>query len=142
MIAGRFDDHGWPILRARLLIPRLGINGHVNFLVDTGTSGTCLHPHAGRRVQIPFDELRTPMDRVGIGGSLPYYHEPASVLLHDGEREHAFDITLSIASPQLPTPSNPRPVVNRLPSLLGRDVLNRLRMDYDYPAGRLHLFTR
>ena len=140
VIAGRFNDRGWPILRVRLLIPRLDIDGHVNFLVDTGASGTCLHPNAGRRAQIPFDELRTPMDRVGIGGSVSYYHEPASVLLHDGEREHAFDITLSIARPQPPTPANPRPVVNLMPSLLGRDVLNRLRIDYDHPAGLLRFF--
>ena len=140
MIAGQFDAWGRPILRARLLIPRLGVSGHVNFLVDTGASNTSLHPSAGRRVQIPFDELRDQSDRIGIGGSLSYCHESASVLLRDGERDHIFDITLSIARPQTPTSSNPRPVVNLLPSLLGRDVLNRLRIDYDYPAGRLRFF--
>ena len=58
MIAGRFDDWGQPILRARLLIPRFDIRGQVNFLVVTGARQTCLHPHAGRHIQIPFDELR------------------------------------------------------------------------------------
>ena len=140
MIIGRFDDWGRPILRARLLIPRLGISGSVNFLVDTGAINTCLHPHAGQRIQIPFDELRAPRSAIGIGGSQQYYQEPALVALTDSDGERRFRITLSIARPQLPTASNPRPVVNLLPSLLGRDVLNRLRIDYDHPGGRLRFF--
>ena len=140
MIVGRFDDWGRPIMRARLIIPRLGISGLVNFLVDTGASTTSLHPHAGRRLRIPFDELRDPHSAIGIGGSQPYYREPALVILTDSGGECKFLITLSIARPQLPTPSNPRPVVNLLPSLLGRDVLNRLRIDYDHPGRRLWFF--
>ena len=38
------------------------------------------------------------------------------------------------------TLSEPRSVVSRLPSLPGRDVLNRVRMDYDFPAKRLRFF--
>ena len=77
-----------------------------------------------------------------MGGSYPYYREYAFVVFSesDSNRVRAFDIILAVARPEIPTPSNPRPVVNRLPSLLGRDVLNRLRMDYDFPAGRLQLF--
>ena len=140
MIVGEFDDWGQPILRARLLIPRLRISGPVNFLIDTGASKTCLHPYAGRRIQIPFDELLDPQDAVGIGGTGSYYSEAAAVLLYDGELSHRFDVSLLIAKPEPPTRSNPNPVVNGLPSLLGRDVLNRLRIDYDYPAGCLHFF--
>ena len=140
MIAGRFDDWGRPILRARLLIPRFDIRGQVNFLVDTGAHQTCLHPHAGRHIQIPFDELRAPHSAIGIGGSQPYYQEPAAVILTDSDGECRFHITLSIARPQLPNSSDPDPIINRIPSLLGRDVLNRLRIDYDYPAARLRFF--
>ena len=140
MIVGRFDDWGRPIMRARLIIPRLGITGWVNFLVDTGAINTCLHPYAGRRLRIPFDELRAPHSAIGIGGSQAYYQEPALVMLTDSDGEHRFRITLSIAKPQPLTPSNPRPIINRIPSLLGRDVLNRLRIDYDHPGGRLRFF--
>ena len=142
MIVGRFDARGRPILRARLRVPRFNVDDEVNFLVDTGAVNTCLHPFDAEFIGFPFAELRDPFDMAGVGGSQSYYREPAQVILNDSDGDRTFDITLSVASPQLPTPSNPRPVVNRLPSLLGRDVLNRLRMDYDYPAGRLHLFTR
>lgn len=141
MIAGRFGTHGEPFSRARLVIPRLGIDQEIDFLVDTGADDTCLHPADGIRIQFPFQELDMPSLSAGVGGSYPYYREIAFIVLADSDGNHAFDITLAIARPQLPTPSNPRPVVNRLPSLLGRDVLNRLRMDYDHPAGRLQLFA-
>lgn len=140
MIAGRFDAYGEPFFRARLVIPRLGIDREIDFLVDTGADCTCLHPADGIRIQLPFGELGTRSLFAGVGGSYPYYQEIAFIVFAGGERNYAFDITLSIARPQPPTPSNPRPVVNLLPSLLGRDVLNRLRIDYDYPAGRLRFF--
>lgn len=140
MIAGRFDDWGRPILRTRLLIPRFRINETVNFLVDTGATETCLHPHAGQRIQIPFDELHNSHSTIGIGGSQPYYQEPAVVILTDSDGERRFPISLSIAKPQPITPPDPDPIINRIPSLLGRDVLNRLRIDYHHPANRLHFY--
>lgn len=125
------------MLRARLIVPRFGIDDEVNFLVDTGAVRTSLHPFDAGLVGFPFDELRDPFDLVGVGGSSAYYREPALVVIAGIRGDYTFDITLTIAKPEPPSASNPRPVVNRLPSLLGRDVLNRMRMDYDFGGGRL-----
>lgn len=140
MIIGRFDARGRPILRARLLVARFAVDDEVNFLVDTGARSTCLHSRDAEFIGFPFDELRDPFSIAGVGGSQSYYREPALVVVNDSGVDRTFDITLSIARPQPPTASNPRPVVNLLPSLLGRDVLNRLRIDYDHPGGRLRFF--
>ena len=143
VIAGSFNPARQPIVGSRLVVPRLGVDDWVDFLVDTGADSTCLHPADGQYIQFPYDELNVSLDSEGVGGSYPYYREYAFVVFYDSDNNQAraFDIILAVARPEQPTPSNPRPVVNRLPSLLGRDVLNRLRMDYDFPGGRLEFFA-
>ena len=141
VIGGWFDGRGRPMVRARLVIPRLGVNGRVNFLVDTGATLTSLHPDDGRRIGCPYDELRSPRNMAGVGGSSQYFEESAMVVLYDGDGTHTFDIELLVSKPQPASVSEPRPVVNRLPSLLGRDVLNRMRMDYDFGGRRLEFFA-
>lgn len=141
MTAGWFDAQERPRVRARLLIPRFGVSGRIDFLVDTGATVTTLHPDDGRRIGCPFDELRDQRNMGGVGGSNQYFQEPAVVVLYGRASTHTFEIEMLVSKPQPPSASNPSPVVNRLPSLLGRDVLNRMRMDYDFPTGRLHLFS-
>ena len=141
MIAGRFNQAGQPVVRSRLVVPRLGVNDEIDFLVDTGADSTCLHPVDGEYIRFPYDELAIALDSEGVGGRYPYYREDAFVVFSesDNDRYRAFDIILAVARPEPPTQSNPSPVINRLPSLLGRDVLNRMRMEYDFPEGRLRL---
>ena len=141
MIAGWFDRRERPTVRARLIIPRLDVDGRIDFLIDTGATFTSLHPDDGRRIGCPFDELGSPRNMAGVGGSTQYFREPAIVVLYGKSGTRALDIELLVSKPQSASESDPRPVVNRLPSLLGRDVLNRLRMDYDFPGGRLEFFT-
>ena len=141
MIGGWFDTRERPRVRASLLVPRLGVSGRIDFLLDTGATVTTLHPDDGRRIGCPFDELREPFDMVGVGGRSAYFRETALVTLAGSRGDYTLDITLTIAKPEPPSAANPRPVVNRLPSLLGRDVLNRMRMDYDFPAGKLRFYA-
>ena len=141
MIAGWFDGRGRPTIRARLIIRRLGVSGRVDFLVDTSATVTSLHPDDGRRIGCPFDELRNRRNMAGVGGSNQYFQEPAVIVLYGRYGAHTLNIELLVSKPQPPSASDPRPVVNRPPSLLGRDVLNRLRMDYDFPAQRLQFFS-
>ncbi|MYC32893.1 MAG: hypothetical protein F4X64_06915 [Chloroflexi bacterium] len=129
MIAGYFSRGGIPYVRARLYLPRLDIVGRVHFLVDTGATDTLLHPREGSNLGIPSAELSNPVERRGIGGTRTYYGESAVILLLDDDSWRRFDIELYISPPQAGS--------GALPSLLGRDILNTVRMDYDFPAGRL-----
>ena len=111
----------------------LGVIGNVHFLVDTGTDAAILHPESATKMNCPFDALENPVEATSAGGPHTYYAEPAVVSFYDGDVRHDYRIELSIAKPH--------PTVNDLVSLLGRDVLNRLRIDYDYPEGRLRFYS-
>ena len=98
-------------------------------LVDTGASATCLHPADAIRAGIPFERLGNGIDYLGIGGTSAYFREAANLLFEDESYLRIYRLDLLIAAPT----SNNR----ELPSLLGRDVLNRWRMDYNPTGDRL-----
>ena len=122
MISGYFAGDGGPYVRCRLHLPRLAIIEDVDFLVDTGTDTTILHPEDGSRLGCPFDELSNPVDVTSAGGLQTYYAETAVVSFYDGEVRYDFRINLHIGKPH--------PVTDGLDSLLGRDILNEMEMEY------------
>ena len=130
MIAGQFTNDGRPIIECTVSLPRFGLRGQITFLVDTGSDTTILHPDAAADLRCPFDLLDNPAEFISAGGVLLYFFEPAVLSFNDsdgGNRE--FEIDISIAKPD--------PITDGLDSLLGRDVLNQVRMEYDF--GRSHL---
>ena len=131
MIAGRFEQDGRPVIRARVNLPRLGVMGDVNFLVDTGSDTTILHPEGGQGLHCPYDEMENPFTIESVSGTQIYYAEPAVISFYEGSGERRdFRVDgLSIGKPH--------PALDELPSLLGRDVLNRLEMIYNFAANRL-----
>ena len=96
---------------------------------ENGATATSLSPNDGDNLLVPASELVRPVRHRGIGGTRTYYREPAVILFPDGAEWRRFDVDLYIAPPDEGT--------DYLPSLLGRDVLNAVRMEYDFPAGRL-----
>ena len=128
MIRGSFDRER-PQVECRLVIPRLHVNHRLMLLVDTGASATCLHPADAIRAGIPFDLLENRIDYLGIGGTSAYFRETANLLFEDESYLRIYRLDLLIAAP---TDNN-----RELPSLIGRDVLNRWRMDYHPTGGKL-----
>ena len=118
-------------MRAHLVLPRLGISGPVDFLVDTGAAASVLHSDDGIALDCPFDDLLLPMAFEGVGGTHTYYRETAVIEFDDSGGEIGLRLELAVAKPH--------PAVDGLDSLLGRDILNRLRMEYDFPQERLEL---
>ena len=130
MIAGRCTEDGLPVIECNVFLPRFGLIGQVTFLVDTGSDTTILHSDAAADLDCPFDLLDNPVEFISAGGTLLYYMEPAMLSFIDSDGgTWEFEIDISIAKPD--------PVTNDLASLLGRDLLNQMRMDYDF--GRNHL---
>ena len=123
MISGYFASDGSPYVKARVRLPRLGVVGEVHFLVDTGTDTTVVHPYAASDLRCPFDELVNPIEVTSAGGLHTYYPEEAIVSFYADGTRYDYRTDLHIGKPS--------PVTEDLDSLLGRDILNELRMEYD-----------
>lgn len=131
MIFGYFDSEGAPYLDGWVVIERLGVQGLVRFLVDTGADSGALHSADGKILGCRFGLLHDEDVRSfgGVGGSQDYFPEDATIFFEGVDGIYAFDVSLDIAKPSEET--------DDLPSLLGRDLLNSLRIEYAYTEGVL-----
>ena len=127
MLIGRFEDAtGRPYLDGHLLIPRLRIDIGISFCVDTGADNTTLMPGDGNNIGIDYSTLNKSNQSIGISGAIDSYKQRAILAFTEqGQIIHGYDIDLTIIAPD-----PERPGINRLPSLLGRDILNRWTMHY------------
>lgn len=132
MLRGRFgDSSGRPYIEGRLIIPRLNLRSDISFLVDTGADRSVLLVDDAAKMRIDYSALRVgERTSVGIGGTTRHYVEPALVTFEEaGKRLHVYEIELAIARSDRK--------LRRVPSLLGRDILDRWKMSYDPSRGRL-----
>lgn len=136
MLRGWFAE-GWgaPFLKGRLTIPRLGVSADVSWLVDTGADSSLLNPPDASEIGLDYSRLRNRIESLGTAGIAYSYAEPASIAFTDpGKSVYVYHLTLDIAEPS--------PETMELPSLLGREVLDRMRMVYDPSRGVLTFTVR
>ena len=118
MIKGLFDK-GHPTISGALFIDSLGYAREVNFLADTGSYITVLHPSDGNAGNLPYPTLPSiaPVTTSnGIGAKARSHIVPADLYLQrvDGYWDLvSLDIAIAVPSPHNRT----------FPSLLGWDVL-------------------
>ena len=137
MIVGELGTLGRPYVHCRLSLQRLGIAvDDVTFLVDTGADSTYLHPRDSLEFSVPFDLLRGGSTSRGIGGTASYFPEPAVLVFTDEAtgQDYGYRININVAKPD--------DVSDRIPSLLGRDVIRRWQMDYDPTYSKLEFTVR
>ena len=143
MIRGFFDSRDqWPVPRLRVAVYIPGIKEdwvYVNFVIDTGSSSTCLHPlDATIGMGIAPGRLALPQfwteqtDHGGIGGSALYFPVEAHyAFLREDDEWKIIEDRIEIA--QL------RAANTQLPSLLGWNVLKHFRLNIDHSGGIVEL---
>ena len=134
MLRGRFGDTSKaPYLEGRLVIPSLNVEGKVSFLVDTGSKATVLAPPDANRMRLDYSALTKSDEKLhGIGGSACVY-ETNAIVVFDGLRNITYSFVTKLAI------LHPSESTIRLPSILGRDILNRCRIRCSFPEQRLEL---
>jgi hypothetical protein len=124
VLRGRFGDtSGRPYVEGRLSFPRLRIVGDISFILDTGADKSLLMPIDAERLGVDFKKLERTDESRGVGGLSRQFVEPAILAFTDGSFLHVYQIPMRIAVPN--------PEIMDIPSLLGRDVIDRWSVTYD-----------
>jgi hypothetical protein len=113
-------------VRARVTLRRLRWSWVINFMIDTGAHQTMLLPDDGLAFGLPYGVLGRSVSTAGIGGTSTAFTEDAFIAFCGSDRSYVYRQPVLIAA------SEPR---ISLPSVLGRDILNRWNMSYR-PAER------
>jgi len=120
---------GRPFVRGTIAIPRLRTLLNTVFLVDTGADVSVLNPADALALGIQDSALTHSVDVGGVTGRSQYRREPATFSFQTPGRAHLYRLRVLVAPPTMD--------LVELPSLLGRDVLNRWHMSYRPTEGRL-----
>ena len=119
-----------------------GFEGMVRLLADTGASRTTLLDRDVRLLGIPSETLElAPFPAVGIGGSVrSFILSDVEITLASDEGDFVLRQDLWVVQHDLDRlPPEEVSRILRLPSVLGRDLMNRFRFSCDYQAGIVQL---
>mgnify|MGYP001584178326 CR=1 FL=1 len=117
-----------------MYFPRLGVSGGVSFLVDTGADSSLLCPTDAILMGVDFTKITKASEAQGIGGIAQSLVEPALIVFSEpGVAIWGYRGDLEILAPDDGDYADPiaDPEESlKLPSLLGREVLDRWRIVY------------
>ena len=146
MILGYFDNFGRPKVKAQVDIPSLNVSRDVLFLLDTGATDTSLQLDDASDAIADFTELRersTWASYRGIGGMVEYRQIPATVVFEDSESSapisHPIDLLVADATDELMDDPKALELAQKVPSLLGRNIIGLHDMTYSLRLQRLEL---
>ena len=116
-------------MEGHVWLPRLGKSGNVSFIFDTGADTSLLMALDAQRLAIDYGVLKNEVSSLGVGGESKNRIEPAHLSFVGDQVLYTYVIQLHICEPtnELMT----------IPSLLGRDVIDRWRVTYDKSASEL-----
>lgn len=129
MIRGFFRN-GAGFMNIHLISELMDIDETVEFMVDTGASRTTLLDKDAIYLDLDYDKLPKYKENLsGIGGSInTYIIEDASIIIGSTQ----MDIPVMVGRHPVEKMTQEELIRTlRIPSLLGRDIINRFRLIFD-----------
>ncbi len=118
-------------LDATVVLPELGLRSGVGFLIDTGAARTVIMEKDAEKLNIDYNLLsKSTIGLIGIGGTIETY-EAKNASLHfvvKSGGEH----TIHMERLRIARIYRTGPITPSVPSMIGRDILNKYRLEYDY----------
>ena len=131
-----------PAVRAFISIERLGVEGYVKLLIDTGASSTAMLDKDRELLGIDLERIeRAPVKIGGIGGLVDTYlarNTRLSFRTHNGEHIETVDV-LVLKHDLIGVPEDVARRILAMPSLLGRDVMRKFKLTYSEREERVTL---
>lgn len=131
MLHGTFGNADGSLrLEGNLILPQLGFQQQTTFVVDTGATSSCVHPRVIRTRGVDMQGvLALPSYEIsGIGGDITVFEAQGILAFQDANIVHLYETTIAIFDPDDPPD---------IPSIVGRDILERWRMVYARAQGIL-----
>jgi predicted aspartyl protease len=129
-----------PYVQAYFFLPRQDTHGLISFMIDTGADTTTLSLIDVERLNLSYRRLRRASltDVQGIAGEQSFYQEEALIMFRE-ENSTTYLFPIDVHIPKKGLLSRDRELQRRLPSILGRDVIDQCGLTINYQQGTIEL---
>lgn len=124
-----------PFVTAVIVFHQLNVEARLPFLLDTGASNTIVLWGDVKRLGIDASKLKPERKFSGLGGLI----EAKSITSTVNFRSEKGELVEEKVEVYIVAGACPHPKLSLLPSILGRDVINRYVLNYAYETGRVCL---
>jgi hypothetical protein len=124
-----------PFVAAAILLRQFNIRARLPLLLDTGASNTMILWGDVERLGIDISKMKPEREFSGLGGLIGAKPTASTISLRSDKGE-PIEENVEV---HIVTSTCPHPKLKLLPSILGRDIINKYILNYSYDAGKVYL---
>jgi hypothetical protein len=124
-----------PFMAVAILLRQLNMRARIPLLLDTGASNTMILWGDVERLGIDVSKMKPEREFSGLGGLIGAKPIASTINLRSDKGE----LIEENVEVHIVTSTCPHPKLKLLPSILGRDIINKYTLNYNYDAGKVYL---
>jgi len=124
-----------PFVAVAILLHELNIRVRLPLLLDTGASNTMILWGDVERLGIDVSKMKPEKEFSGLGGLIGAKPVASTVSF----RSEKGDLVEENVQVHIVTSTCPHLKLKLLPSIMGRDIINKYTLNYSYDAGKVYL---
>lgn len=124
-----------PFVAAAILLHQLNTRARLPLLLDTGASNTMILWGDVERLGIDVSKMKPEREFSGLGGLIGAKPITSTIGLRS-DKGYLVQENIEV---HIVTSTCPNTKLKLLPSILGRDIINKYILNYSYDAGKVYL---